>query len=65
MSETAGSTRRVMTRLAERHYAHLSPVTVADTVRANFGEAGIVEKGTVRRSKGGPPSQDAQAALAL
>ncbi len=49
MSETAGSTRRVVTRLIEKQYAHLSPVTVADTVRANLGEAGIVEKGTVRR----------------
>ena len=49
MSETAGSTRQMMTRLAERHYAHLSPGYVADTVRADFGEMGIVEKGTVRR----------------
>ena len=49
ISETAGSTRQVMTRLAEKHYAHLSPSYVADTVRANFGEARIVEKGTVRR----------------
>ena len=36
-------------RMAEKHYAHLSPGTIADTVRANFGEMGIVEMGKVER----------------
>ncbi len=31
------------TRICERHYAHLSPGYVADTVRAAFGSMGIVE----------------------
>ncbi len=32
------------TRMVEKHYGHLSPNYVADTVRATFGELGIVEK---------------------
>ena len=29
------------TRMTERHYAHLAPSYVADTVRAAFGEMGL------------------------
>jgi len=35
------------TRMTERHYAHLSPSYVADTIRANMPILGIVEKGNV------------------
>ena len=35
------------TRMTERHYAHLSRSYVADTVRAAFGEMGIVEESNV------------------
>jgi integrase len=36
------------TRMTERHYAHLSPTYVADTVRAAFGTLGIVQADNVR-----------------
>jgi integrase len=35
------------TRMTERHYAHLSPSYVADTIRANMPALGIVDKGNV------------------
>jgi integrase len=35
------------TRMTERHYAHLSPNYVADTVRAALPALGIVEKSNV------------------
>jgi integrase len=35
------------TRMVEKHYAHLSPSYVADTVRAAFGTLGIVEPSNV------------------
>jgi len=35
------------TRICEKHYAHLGPSYIADTVRAAFGELGIVEKDNV------------------
>lgn len=35
------------TRMTERHYAHLSPSYVADTIRANMPSLGIIEKGNV------------------
>jgi integrase len=35
------------TRITERHYAHLAPSYVADTIRAAFGSLGIVEPSTV------------------
>jgi integrase len=35
------------TRMTERHYAHLAPNYVADTVRAAFGNLGIVPPSTV------------------
>lgn len=35
------------TRMTERHYAHLSPSYVADTIRANMPTLGIVEKSNV------------------
>ena len=38
------------TRVTERHYAHLSPSFVADTIRANLPELGI-EIGNVRSIK--------------
>jgi hypothetical protein len=31
------------TRMTEKHYAHLSPNYVADTIRANFPKLGIAE----------------------
>ncbi|WP_070154106.1 tyrosine-type recombinase/integrase [Sphingobium phenoxybenzoativorans] len=36
-------------RITRRHYAHLSPSYVADTVRANAAGLGIVEKSNVER----------------
>ena len=39
------------TRMTEKHYAHLSPSYVADTIRANFPTLGIVPKGNVRRHR--------------
>lgn len=42
------------TRMTERHYAHLAPSYVADTVRQSFGSLGIVQTCsvvTVRRPK--------------
>jgi integrase len=35
------------TRMVEKHYGHLSPGYVADTVRAAFGALGIVEPSNV------------------
>jgi integrase len=35
------------TRMTERHYAHLSPSYIADTIRASFPELGVVTEGTV------------------
>jgi hypothetical protein len=37
------------TRMTERHYAHLGPTYVADTVRQAFGELGIVPATVVRQ----------------
>jgi integrase len=37
------------TRMTERHYAHLAPNYVADTIRANFPTLGIVPKSNVKR----------------
>jgi integrase len=41
------------TRMTEKHYAHLAPSYVADTIRANFPTLGITKDGPVRalRSK--------------
>ena len=36
------------TRMTEKHYAHLSPSYVADTIRASFPTLGIVEAGKLR-----------------
>lgn len=33
--------------MTEKHYAHLSPSYVAETIRANFPNLGIVEKTNV------------------
>ncbi len=35
------------TRMAEKHYAHLSPSYIADTIRQNFPPLGIVEESNV------------------
>jgi hypothetical protein len=35
------------TRMVEKHYRHLAPSYIADTVRAAFGELGIVERSNV------------------
>jgi hypothetical protein len=35
------------TRMVEKHYGHLSPSYVADTVRAAFGTLGILEPSNV------------------
>ena len=35
------------TRMVEKHYGHLSPGYVADTVRAAFGTLGLIEPSNV------------------
>lgn len=35
------------TRMTERHYAHLGPSYVAETIRANFPTLGILDAGNV------------------
>jgi hypothetical protein len=35
------------TRMVERHYGHMSPSYIADTVRQAFGSLGIVEPSNV------------------
>ena len=35
------------TRMTERHYAHLAPSYVADTIRAHFPTLGIIQQGSV------------------
>ncbi|MEQ9567457.1 MAG: tyrosine-type recombinase/integrase, partial [Pseudomonadales bacterium] len=35
------------TRMTERHYAHLSPSYVAETIRASFPKLGIVPKSNI------------------
>ena len=35
------------TRMTERHYAHLAPSYIGETVRANFSALGIVEPSNV------------------
>ncbi len=37
------------TRMVEKHYGHLAPNYVADTVRAVFGPLGVVKKDSVVR----------------
>lgn len=39
------------TRMTEKHYAHLSPSYVADTIRQNFPTLGIAEKNNVEQLK--------------
>lgn len=45
------------TRMTEKHYAHLAPNYVADTVRANFPNLGVVEKSAIEAF---PPTQRGQ-----
>jgi integrase len=40
-------------RMTERHYAHLAPSYVADTIRANFPKLGIVENPRLSTLRGG------------
>ena len=35
------------TRMTEKHYAHLSPSYIADTIRASFGNLGIVPESSI------------------
>jgi hypothetical protein len=35
------------TRMTEKHYAHLPPSYVADTIRAQFPRLGLIEESTV------------------
>jgi len=37
------------TRMTERHYAHISPSYVAETIRANFPDLGITEMSNIKR----------------
>jgi integrase len=45
------------TRMTEKHYAHLAPSYVADTIRAHFPTLGIAEESTVTtiRRRNPPP----------
>jgi integrase len=40
------------TRMTEKHYAHLAPSYVADTIRAHFPTLGIAEESTVMPIRG-------------
>ena len=40
------------TRMVEKHYGHLAPSYVADTVRAAFGSLGLLEPSNVVRIAG-------------
>jgi integrase len=42
MGVIAGQLGHADTRMTERHYAHLAPSYVAETVRTSFGELGII-----------------------
>lgn len=44
----AGQLGHADTRITEKHYAHLAPSHVAETIRANFPKLGIVPKSNVR-----------------
>ena len=35
------------TRMTEKHYAHLAPSYIADTIRANFPHLSILDEATV------------------
>ena len=37
----------ILSRMAEKYYAHLSPSYVADTIRQNFPALGIVDENNV------------------
>lgn len=39
------------TRMTEKHYAHLSPSYVADTIRQNFPKLGLIEKNIIKKIK--------------
>jgi integrase len=43
------------TRMTEKHYAHLAPSYVADTIRAHFPTLGIAEESTVTHIRGKRP----------
>jgi hypothetical protein len=42
MGVIAAQLGHVDTRLAEKHYAHLTPSYIADTIRANLPALGVV-----------------------
>jgi integrase len=44
------------TRMTERHYAHLGPTYVAETVRAAFGDLGLVPESNVTAIRSPAPS---------
>jgi hypothetical protein len=44
------------TRMTEKHYAHLAPSYVADTIRAHFPTLGIAEESTVTPIWGKDPA---------
>jgi integrase len=43
------------TRMTEKHYAHLAPSYIADTIRAHFPTLGIAEESTVTPIRGKRP----------
>lgn len=47
----AGALGHADTRITSRHYAHLLPSYVADTIRANLPSFGVEADSTVRRLK--------------
>ena len=51
MSVIANALGHSSTRMTEKHYAHLSPSYVAETIRANLPKLGIVVSGNVERLK--------------
>src|SRR5262249_23197715 len=53
------------TRMTEKHYAHLAPSYIADTIRAHFPTLGIAEESTVTPIQATFPSGTAKIGLML
>ena len=51
MGVIAGQLGHADTRMTEKHYAHLAPSYVADTIRANFPNLGLVGESAVTALK--------------
>jgi integrase len=51
LSVVAAQLGHADTRMVEKHYGHLAPSYIADTVRAAFGPLGIVTPSNVRGLK--------------